>query len=106
MKNVFFLTLLLAAFFACQNPGNPKSGAADPPIAEMARLELHVTGMTCAGCENSIESALSKEEGIDEVEASFQDEIVTLMYDASIISPGAIKEVIRQTGYTVVEDAP
>ncbi|QLG61635.1 heavy-metal-associated domain-containing protein [Halorarum salinum] len=44
--------------------------------------ELHVTGMTCGGCEESVETALSDVAGVEDVRADEGTDTVTVEGDA------------------------
>jgi copper chaperone CopZ len=64
-------------------------------------LTLHVTGMTCGGCENAVKRAVGKLPGVSEVNASHQDQRVTVSYDAAVVAPEAIAAKIGGLGYRV-----
>jgi copper chaperone CopZ len=64
-------------------------------------LDLHVTGMTCGGCENAVKRALGRLDGVVDVTASHADERVSVIFDAGRVTPDAIAEKIRAVGYTV-----
>lgn len=62
---------------------------------------LHVTGMTCGGCENAVKRAVGKLAGVSSVEASHADERVTVDFDEAKTSVDAIKARITTLGYQV-----
>jgi copper chaperone CopZ len=64
-------------------------------------LTLHVTGMTCGGCENAVKRAVSKLPGVSEVSASHQEQRVTVAYDAAQVTPETIAAKIGGLGYHV-----
>jgi copper chaperone CopZ len=64
-------------------------------------LTLHVTGMTCGGCENAVKRAVAKLPGVAEVSASHQEQRVTVSYDADQVTPEAIAAKINGLGYHV-----
>ena len=70
------------------------------------RLSLKTDGMSCAACSATIERALGKIEGISEVNANFSNNVVTLMYDPSVVKKEGIVRVITKAGYFVLEDDP
>ena len=63
------LTLALTLMFAC-NTATPKEQTEDAPAAEPVVLTLAVEGMTCTGCEETVQTAVAKVEGITDVKAS------------------------------------
>jgi copper chaperone CopZ len=64
-------------------------------------LTLHVTGMTCGGCENAVKRAVGKLPGVASVEASHQEQRVTVNYDEAQTTPEAISAKINGLGYRV-----
>jgi copper chaperone len=62
---------------------------------------LRVTGMTCGGCENAVKRAVGKLPGVSAVEASHQEQRVTVSFDASQVDLAAIKARITGLGYQV-----
>jgi copper chaperone len=65
-------------------------------------LTLHVTGMTCGGCENAVKRALARLDGVGDVAASHTEQQVVVTYDAGRAAPDQIKSRIAAIGYTVV----
>ncbi len=100
MKNLILMSILLLGVVACHNL-TQKPEQTDAPV-ELVELTLHVTGMTCGGCENAVIGALEEIDGIDTATASYVDEQVSVMYDPQKTSAEAITEIIKNTGYTVV----
>jgi copper chaperone CopZ len=68
-------------------------------------LTLHVTGMTCGGCENAVKRAVGRLPGVAEVGASHQEQRVTVEYDAAQVTPGTIAAKITALGYQVAPGA-
>ncbi len=62
---------------------------------------LHVTGMTCGGCENAVKRAVGKLPGVSSVDASHAAEKVTVDFDEAQTSLDAIKAKITTLGYQV-----
>jgi copper chaperone CopZ len=64
-------------------------------------LTLHVTGMTCGGCENAVKRAVGKIPGVASVEASHLEQRVTVAYEAAHVTPETIAAKINGLGYRV-----
>ena len=64
-------------------------------------VEIHTTGMTCTGCENTIKSKVKKVEGVKDVMADFKSNTVKASFDPAKTNPEAIKEAITSAGYKV-----
>jgi Cu+-exporting ATPase len=68
------------------------------PAAEV-RLDLQVTGMTCAACARRIERRLSKAEGVSECNVNFATGRATVAYDPRRTGVGELIEAVRDAGY-------
>ena len=64
-------------------------------------VEIHTSGMTCTGCENTIKSKVKKVEGVKDVMADFKSNTVKASFDPAKTNPEAIKEAITSAGYKV-----
>jgi len=61
---------------------------------------IKVYDMTCTSCENRIETALKKLEGVTGAKASFKGQYVDVEYDGDLCDTGKIKAAIRNAGYS------
>lgn len=64
---------------------------------------LPVEGMTCTGCENNIQFALTSLKGVDSVDADHRAKTVRVDYDPEVISPDEIRRAIEDMGYRMVD---
>jgi copper chaperone CopZ len=64
---------------------------------------VHVTGMTCGGCENAVRRAVGRLAGVSEVTASHTEQRVIVSYDDAQVDLAAIKAKIASLGYQVQE---
>jgi Cu+-exporting ATPase len=71
--------------------------AATRPDAE--KIVIPVTGMTCAACQGRVQRTLSKTPGVVDASVNLMMGNATIDYDASAITPDALVERIRATGY-------
>ena len=67
----------------------------------MEQLELRVTGMTCNACEQRIEKALARVEGVTQSAADHRAARVRVMFDPARTSEGAVRSCIERAGYAV-----
>ena len=65
----------------------------------MART-ITVTGMSCGGCEEAVEDAVSGVPGVTSVAADNEGDSVAIEGDAD---PDAIHEAIEEAGYDVAD---
>jgi Cu+-exporting ATPase len=66
------------------------------------RVDLPVTGMTCAACAARIERSLSKAEGVEEASVNLATERAMVRFDPSITQVDRIIDTIRSAGYDAV----
>jgi len=66
-------------------------------------LSLHVTGMTCGGCENAVRRAVTRIDGALDVSASHQDERVQVTGDGVARLRDANRRGDREDRYRVIE---
>ncbi len=67
----------------------------------MQTLVLNITGMTCAGCVNSITRVLERLPGVARVEVSLQSGQARIDYDPALSLPESFKTAIEEAGYEV-----
>jgi len=73
----------------------------------MTKKEIYqVEGMTCSGCERTVQRVLSMLQGVSDIQASFKDSEVSLTYDPELVSIDAIKSQIQKLGYKFVGQKP
>ena len=66
----------------------------------MERKSLTVTGMSCTGCEQNVESALQNLDGVTRVEADHEGETVEVVVDEGV-SDDEVAAAIEDAGYEV-----
>ena len=67
----------------------------------MAKAEFKVAGMTCGGCERSVQNALTSRPGISEAKADRVAGTVSVEFDPAQIEQAAIAKAITEAGYEV-----
>lgn len=110
MKKYFLLLVIPVFLLACQSEqkkqDEPKETEESMAIApeNLIEAELTVHGMTCTGCEETVQKSVASLEGIQEVKASHMDSVAKVSYDKTKTSPEEIAGAIEKVGYTVIED--
>ncbi|NTW04246.1 MAG: copper ion binding protein, partial [Oscillochloris sp.] len=69
------------------------------------RLEIPVTGMTCASCVMRVEKALKKVPGVIEASVNLSTEGASISYSPASTSFSELKTAIENAGYGVIETA-
>ncbi len=60
---------------------------------------LNIHGMTCGGCVRSVTNALQGTAGVSTVAVDLAAAKATVEYDAAVISPQALVEVVDDIGF-------
>lgn len=99
MQKAFMLFFLLAiTVFGCQNANTSSSQSENSQ--EKVYITLAVDGMTCTGCENTVQKALIGMEGVDSAFASHTNKSVRILVDTSAVSVKEMQQIIEKKGYT------
>lgn len=77
----------------------PGAAATLEPTRQAARLNIPVTGMTCAACQARVQRVLERTPGVDEAVVSLMTNTATVRFDPSVVDAPALVERIRGTGY-------
>lgn len=109
VRNILMITLSGFLFLSCSEAKNEKELAVN-----VKKIEMNIEGMTCEiGCAKTIESKLSKTEGINIVSISFDDKNGIIEYDANKTDRDKIVAVVEEiaggdlykvTGTKLIED--
>ena len=66
---------------------------------QAAKLNIPVTGMTCAACQARVQRVLEKTPGVDEATVSLMTNTATVRFDPGVVDVNTLVERIRGTGY-------
>ncbi len=69
----------------------------------METVAIGVKGMSCGGCEQRLEQALTRLQGVARASADHARETVELVLDPSRVSEAEVRNCIEMTGFEVVE---
>jgi len=93
------IVMALMLSFACGNMGkNPDNSDLK---MELSVIEVSIGGMTCTGCEQTIQTSISKLKGIKSVKASYVTGNALVEYFPRITDTIKIKAAVTGSGYTV-----
>lgn len=65
-----------------------------------------IEGMTCAGCERTVQRVIEKVEGVASANADLNSSTVSVEYDSSKVKIDDIKSAIDKVGYKFVGERP
>ncbi len=97
MKQLIFIFLVAAFVAGCS--GKSASDKSSQASAATKTMTLAVEGMTCTGCENTIQEAVTKIDGVTSVKASHLDSTAVVSFDTTKTSVEAIGDAINEAGY-------
>ena len=96
-----FVLLFSAFLFASCSKSVDASdnGDAKKTKSVTKKVTLDVQGMTCAGCEYNVESALKKIDGVTKVEADAGKAVAMVEYDPKVAQIDQMVAAVNKTGY-------
>ncbi len=101
----FFIVVSFLLVFGCSNGGQKKnSQEVKIPVTEnvkVAALELSIQGMTCTGCEQTIQTGLASLQGVRQVKANFKSGKAYVEILPGIVDTSRIRESITKSGYAL-----
>lgn len=95
------IILIIFSLIAVSCSGNGKKAAETENNKVVSVIEVSIGGMTCTGCEQTIQNNVGKLEGIKSVKASFTTGMAMVEYFDGIVDTTAIRQAITGSGYTV-----
>src|SRR5665647_2695843 len=101
----FLLILSLFLVFSCTNPNAKKSPdklvSAVSDNAKTVAVEFVIQGMTCTGCEQTIQSGIASLKGVKQVKANFKNGKAFVEFLPDVADTVQMKEKIIASGYSV-----
>jgi len=94
---IIFFVFIMAAF-ACGGSG--KKAEKEEAVQQASFLEVSIGGMTCTGCEQTIQTSISKLEGVKSVKASFTTGKAVVEYYPEKTDTLKIREAVTGSGYS------
>lgn len=67
------------------------------------KVDLQVTGMSCAACARRVEGALSRAPGVEQAAVNLATARATVEYDPKTVDPRQLIQVVKDTGYGVTD---
>lgn len=102
VKSIVLITLIAFAF-ACNTPGKKAEKAADNNT--VSRIEVSISGMSCGGCEQTVQTDVAKLDGIKSVKALSTIGKAFIEYSPAVVDTAKIRAAIVSAGYSVTKIA-
>lgn len=103
MRVLIFISIAVFIFASCTNKESSQQTSSNNLEIELSKIEVSIDGMTCTGCEQTIQASVNELPGIHSVKASYVDSNAVIEYDVEQVSISEIKDAINKTGYKVVD---
>ncbi len=102
MKYLSYLLFIALLSISCQSKESKDTKSETPEQAvEYVLFEVQIEGMTCTGCEETIEAGVQKVDGIGTIEANHVDGNAQIKFVKGLSDTSAVKKVIEAAGYKV-----
>jgi len=75
------------------------AGVVGPALAATQTVTLSVPGMTCAACPITVKKALSKVEGVSQVEVTFEKREAVVTFDDAKADAQKLTKATEDAGY-------
>jgi len=101
----YFFVICLFIAFGCNNTNTKKITPELKPAVEASMktvvVEVSIKGMTCTGCEQTIQSGISSIKGVKQVKATFKNGKAYVEFIPEMADTIQMKEKITASGYIV-----
>lgn len=101
----YLIILCLFFTFGCNDAGTKKNASEVKSAAvdnvKTVAVELTIKGMTCTGCEQTIQSGISSLKGVKQVKATFKNGKAYVEYIPDVADTTVMKQKVTASGYIV-----
>ncbi len=98
-KLLSLITVLLLSTSCNFNKNTPQTKVVVIKESDIIKKRIPVTGMTCVGCEVTLEETVSKINGVVSVKASHSKNEVVVEFDSTKTNTKTILNKIENSGY-------
>jgi copper chaperone CopZ len=101
IKNIIFIVILggFSLFQSCSHSGEDNKTTVIVRESDIVKKNIGVNGMTCVGCEVTLEKNISKIKGVVNVKASHSDNEAIIEFDSTKTNIDTIRKKIIELGY-------
>ena len=93
--------LIIGFALACNTPGKKTEKPSDKNA--VASIEVSISGMSCGGCEQKVQTDVAKLNGIKSVKAMAAVGKAFIEYTPSVVDTADIRKAIVTAGYSVTK---
>lgn len=99
MKKIIFIAIITAFFAGCSGKTTSTENAGKVAAVANKTVTLAIEGMTCTGCENTIQESVTKIAGVTAIKASHLDSTAVVSFDSTLTTVNAIGDAVTEAGY-------
>lgn len=102
MKKILIVILVIingSLITSCDSSNTKSEKVIVVKESDIVRESIGVNGMTCVGCEVTLEKNISKIEGVVSVKASHTEKNAIIEFDSTKTDIKTITKTIRESGY-------
>ncbi|HRZ41378.1 MAG TPA: cation transporter [Bacteroidales bacterium] len=96
---VALLAVILAPACRNQQTQEPENLQEAIDSTRLVTIRYSVEGMTCTGCENTINQAVTEIEGVTQAKSSHLEKYTEVTYDTALVQTDMIEKAINGKGY-------
>jgi copper chaperone CopZ len=107
-KTLIWISIVSLMLFACKARNAQPAAVENPTTTDLVvnpdalvQMDVTVEGMSCTGCETTINTGVGEIAGVVEVKSSYQDGKTIVKFDSTQTNIDKISQVISEKGYTV-----
>ncbi len=101
-KNILYVLLIIIStsfLTSCTSSDKKAKKVIVVKESDIVKKNISVNGMTCVGCEVTLEESISKIEGVVSVKASHKENKAIIEFDSTKTDIKTIKKTIKKAGY-------
>lgn len=99
LKNIVLILIATLLAISCNNTSKENSKTTVPEVIKT--VEFKIDGMTCTGCENTVQNSVGNIKGVKTVKADYQAGNAIITYDSASVSIDTMKQTILDKGYEI-----
>lgn len=95
------LLLIVSSLFSSSCKNRTAKQSSGDMLQPSEKIEVSISGMTCTGCEQTIQANVAKLDGINSVRADFKSGKAIIDFNSSLADTAEIRAAIIGSGYGV-----
>ena len=98
MMMIVLATVVMLTACGTSEQAQTEQAGTEQPVA-IKTVKMSVDGMTCQGCVNSVQTALTDREGVVDCSVSLSENLAVVAYDPGKVSEKDLLAAVETSGY-------